>query len=30
MLLDKVCLDVNFIFLIDENDVIVGYVVLIG
>lgn len=30
MLFDKVCGDVNLIFLIDENEVIVGYVVSVG
>lgn len=30
MFSEKVCGDVNFIFLIDEDDVIVGYVVFVG
>lgn len=30
MLDEKVCGDVNLIFLIDEDDVMVGYVVLVG
>lgn len=30
MLFENVCGDVNFIFLIDEDDVEVGYVVLVG
>lgn len=30
MLSEKVCGDVNLIFLIDEDDVIVGYVVFVG
>lgn len=30
MLFDKVCGDVNLIFLIDENEVIVGYAVSVG